>query len=58
MTSEVRARLRGLYAVTPETEDTARLVASVEESIAGGAWPSSRHGASHRRAAPMAWCSS
>jgi thiamine-phosphate pyrophosphorylase len=37
MTSEVRARLRGLYAITPETGDTARLVSRVEESIAGGA---------------------
>ena len=37
MTSEARARLRGLYAVTPEMEDTARLVARVEECIAGGA---------------------
>ena len=37
MTSEARARLRGLYAVTPAMEDTARLVALVEECIAGGA---------------------
>ena len=37
MTSEARARLRGLYAVTPEMEDTAALVARVEECIAGGA---------------------
>ncbi len=37
MTSEARSRLRGLYAVTPETPDTARLVARVEECIAGGA---------------------
>ena len=37
MTSEVRARLRGLYAVTPEMEDTALLLARVEECIAGGA---------------------
>jgi thiamine-phosphate pyrophosphorylase len=36
-TSEARARLRGLYAVTPETQDTARLVARVEDCIAGGA---------------------
>lgn len=37
MTSEARARLRGLYAVTPEMQDTARLVTMVEECIAGGA---------------------
>ena len=37
MTSEARARLRGLYAVTPEMEDTGRLVAMVEECLAGGA---------------------
>jgi thiamine-phosphate pyrophosphorylase len=35
--SEARARLRGLYAVTPEMEDGARLLARVEECIAGGA---------------------
>ena len=37
MRSEARARLHGLYAVTPEMEDTARLVARVEDCIAGGA---------------------
>ena len=37
MTREARARLRGLYAVTPEMQDTARLVTMVEECIAGGA---------------------
>jgi thiamine-phosphate pyrophosphorylase len=31
------ARLRGLYAVTPEMADTARLVALVEAALAGGA---------------------
>jgi thiamine-phosphate pyrophosphorylase len=31
------ARLRGLYAVTPETEDSARLAGLVEDCIAGGA---------------------
>jgi thiamine-phosphate pyrophosphorylase len=36
-TSEGPARLRGLYAVTPETGDTAGLCARVEECIAGGA---------------------
>ncbi len=36
-TSETRARLRGLYAVTPETKDSASLVARVEDCIAGGA---------------------
>jgi thiamine-phosphate pyrophosphorylase len=30
-------RLRGLYAITPDTSDTARLVALVEAAIAGGA---------------------
>jgi thiamine-phosphate pyrophosphorylase len=33
----VDARLRGLYAVTPETPDTRRLVALVESALAGGA---------------------
>ena len=33
----VDARLRGLYAVTPETRDTRRLVALVESALAGGA---------------------
>lgn len=37
MTSERRAILRGLYAITPEVTDTARLVAQVEECLAGGA---------------------
>lgn len=37
MTSEHRARLRGLYAITPEMSDTGRLVACVEECLAGGA---------------------
>jgi thiamine-phosphate pyrophosphorylase len=32
-----RERLRGLYAITPETEDAARLAAQVAECIAGGA---------------------
>lgn len=32
-----RARLRGLYAVTPEREDTASLVADVADAIRGGA---------------------
>ena len=32
-----RARLRGLYAITPETRDTAGLVRSVRECLAGGA---------------------
>ena len=31
------AQLRGLYAVTPDTSDTARLAAMVEAAIAGGA---------------------
>jgi thiamine-phosphate pyrophosphorylase len=37
MTSERRARLRGLYAITPETTDTARLAALVDACLAGGA---------------------
>jgi thiamine-phosphate pyrophosphorylase len=37
MGSEIRARLRGLYAITPESEDTASLVARVEQCLAGGA---------------------
>jgi thiamine-phosphate pyrophosphorylase len=37
MTSEGPAILRGLYAISPELTDTARLVAQVEESLAGGA---------------------
>jgi len=32
-----RARLRGLYAVTPGLDDTAALVAKVSEALAGGA---------------------
>ena len=32
-----RERLRGLYAITPECEDTERLVAGVSQAIAGGA---------------------
>lgn len=32
-----RARLRGLYAITPETSDTAWLIARVEECLEGGA---------------------
>jgi thiamine-phosphate pyrophosphorylase len=32
-----RGRLRGLYAITPETPDTRRLVALVESALAGGA---------------------
>jgi thiamine-phosphate pyrophosphorylase len=35
--SAERARLRGLYAITPEDADTARLVAAVGACIAGGA---------------------
>jgi thiamine-phosphate pyrophosphorylase len=30
-------RLRGLYAITPETQDTARLLAAAQECLAGGA---------------------
>jgi thiamine-phosphate pyrophosphorylase len=37
MTSEKRAILRGLYAISPEMTDTARLMAAVEECLAGGA---------------------
>jgi thiamine-phosphate pyrophosphorylase len=37
MTSETQAILRGLYAISPEAADTARLVAQVEECLAGGA---------------------
>jgi thiamine-phosphate pyrophosphorylase len=37
MKSETRGLLRGLYAVTPETPDTTRLVALVEAALAGGA---------------------
>jgi thiamine-phosphate pyrophosphorylase len=37
MKSEWAQRLRGLYAVSPETRDTARLVALVGECLAGGA---------------------
>jgi thiamine-phosphate pyrophosphorylase len=37
MASEHRARLRGLYAVTPETADTAALCARVSRCLAGGA---------------------
>jgi thiamine-phosphate pyrophosphorylase len=32
-----RARLRGLYAITPEIDDTSSLVDAVESAIAGGA---------------------
>ena len=35
--SERAAALRGLYAITPETEDTAWLAARVEECLEGGA---------------------
>lgn len=34
---ERRQRLRGLYAVTPDDDDTARLVAQVEAALEGGA---------------------
>jgi thiamine-phosphate pyrophosphorylase len=34
---ERRARLRGLYAITPVSSDTASLVARVEQALAGGA---------------------
>jgi thiamine-phosphate pyrophosphorylase len=38
MTSDAaRAPLRGLYAITPEMADTSRLLARVEECLAGGA---------------------
>lgn len=38
MTSEAaRERLRGLYAITPESGDTRELVARVEQCLAGGA---------------------
>ena len=37
MASSRDARLRGLYAVTPQVEDTARLCRMVGEAIAGGA---------------------
>ena len=37
MRAERDRRLRGLYAITPQTEDTARLCAMVRECIAGGA---------------------
>ncbi|MGZ5039835.1 MAG: thiamine phosphate synthase [Usitatibacter sp.] len=37
MRSEARARLRGLYAVSPESNDTEWLVARVEDCLAGGA---------------------
>ena len=37
MRSDVRARLRGLYAVTPQMEDTATLCARVSQCLAGGA---------------------
>ena len=36
-TDELRARLRGLYAVTPDEPDTARLVAQVKAAVRGGA---------------------
>jgi thiamine-phosphate pyrophosphorylase len=35
--SKDRARLRGLYAITPQTRDTRDLVARVEQALAGGA---------------------
>ena len=35
--SERAAALRGLYAITPETEDTAWLAARVQECLEGGA---------------------
>jgi thiamine-phosphate pyrophosphorylase len=34
---ERRARLRGLYALTPDDDDTDRLARKVEAAIAGGA---------------------
>lgn len=37
MASERRARLRGLYAITPETPDTERLAALTRASLEGGA---------------------
>jgi thiamine-phosphate pyrophosphorylase len=37
MTSERRERLRGLYAISPESSDTPWLLARVEECLAGGA---------------------
>lgn len=37
MTSRPGARLRGLYAVTPETRDTESLARKVEAALAGGA---------------------
>ena len=37
MTSEPRARLRGLYAITPESGDTEWLAGRVEECLAAGA---------------------
>ncbi len=37
MTSERRERLRGLYAISPESGDTPRLLARVEQCLAGGA---------------------
>ena len=37
MASDSRARLRGLYAVTPECRDTSRLVALVVRALEGGA---------------------
>ena len=37
MRSEARAGLRGLYAITPESADTASLVARVEQCLEGGA---------------------
>jgi thiamine-phosphate pyrophosphorylase len=36
-TPEARRAIRGLYAVTPDTEDTASLVSKVASAIAGGA---------------------
>jgi thiamine-phosphate pyrophosphorylase len=37
VTRPARARLRGLYAITPECADTRVLVARVEQALAGGA---------------------
>jgi thiamine-phosphate pyrophosphorylase len=37
MTTALRRAIHGLYAVTPDTASTARLVAQVEAAIAGGA---------------------
>lgn len=37
MTSEARSRLRGLYAITPESVDTGALASQVERCLEGGA---------------------